>query len=158
MQPPLVALIDTTYVAGCKAQEPWKDRVRRYRHHVDQVVNGARGFHHLANRIRANVLRRIHKVSTSLGVEAPQMASDIAGRQLLAAESYRARPYPGPVCLFKAESRPEFFGGDQDLGWGKLLSHLRVEEIPGDHATIKTGINLKILAQKLTTALEDHSR
>jgi thioesterase domain-containing protein len=151
-QPPLVALIDASYLAGCKAHEPWRDRVRRYRHHVHQIVHGERGFYHLADRIRANLVRKIHKVSTTLGVEAPRIASDIAGRQLLAAESYRAKPYPGPVCLFKAESQPEFFGGDQDLGWGEVLTDLRIEEIPGDHTTIKTGINLQILAQKLTAA------
>ena len=154
-QPPLVVLIDANNLAACKAKESWKDRARRYRHHVNQIVHGAQGLYHLADRIRANLVRKIHKVSTTLGVEVPKIASDVAGRQLLAAESYRAKPYPGKVCLFKAESRPEFFDGDEDLGWGEVLSDLRIEEIPGDHTTIKTGINLTILAQKLTAAFEN---
>jgi hypothetical protein len=97
----------------------------------------------------------IHRVSTTVGVELPRIASDIAGRQLLAAENYRAKPYPGRVYLFKAESRPEFFGADPDLGWGKVLSDLRIEQVPGDHGTINTGTNLKILARKLAEFLED---
>ena len=85
----------------------------------------------------------------------PKMASDISGRQLLAAESYRAKPYPGQVCLFKAESRPEFFDADPELGWGGILSNLRIEEVPGDHGTMNTGTNMKVLARKLTAILED---
>jgi len=153
IEPPIVALIDTAYLEGCKALEPWKDRIRRYRYHVNEIVSGAGGLRHLADRLRSRSARVIHKVSTTLGVEVPKMASDVRGRQLLAAESYRAKPYAGPVWLFKAESRPEFFGGDQELGWGKVLSDLRIEDVPGDHGTINTGPNLKILARKLTAAL-----
>ena len=150
-EPPLVALIDAAYLAGCKASEPWRDRIRRYRYHLDHVVR-AGGLHHLVDRLRSRSFRVIHKVSTTLGV-VPKIASDIRGRLLLAAESYRAKPYPGRVSLFRAESRPEFFGGDQHLGWGNILSNLRVEDVPGDHGTINTGMNLKILARKLTAAL-----
>jgi amino acid adenylation domain-containing protein len=152
-EPPIVLLIDAAYLEGCKASEPWRDRIRRYRYHLDHVVYGAAGLHHLLDRLRSRSFRVIHKVSTRLGVVVPKIASDIRGRQLLAAESYRAKPYAGRVWLYRAESRPEFFGGDQDLGWGDVLSDLRVEDVPGDHGTINTGMNLKILARKLITAL-----
>jgi thioesterase domain-containing protein len=151
-KPPLVVLIDSDYLAASKALESWKDRIRRYRYHVNQIVHGA-GLRHLVGRLRSRSFRVIHKVSTTLGVEVPRMASDVAGRQLLAAESYRAKPYSGPVYVFKAESRPEFFGNDPELGWGEILSDLRIEEIPGDHGSINTGMNLKILARKLAAAL-----
>jgi thioesterase domain-containing protein len=152
-EPPILLLIDAAYLEGCKASEPWRDRIRRYRYHLDHVIYGAAGLHHLLDRLRSRCFRVIHKVSTKLGVAVPKIASDIRGRQLLAAESYRAKPYPGRVCLFKAESRPEFFDADPDLGWGGFLSDLRVEDVPGDHGTINTGMNLKILARKLTAAL-----
>jgi thioesterase domain-containing protein len=87
----------------------------------------------------------------------PKIARDIVGRQHLAAESYRAKPYAGPVYLFRAESRPEFFGDDPDLGWGGVLSDLRIQDVPGDHGTINSGVNLKILARKLAAFLEDSS-
>jgi thioesterase domain-containing protein/acyl carrier protein len=153
--PPLVALIDSPYLAATKALEPWNQRLRRYRYHVHQIVRGSGGLHHLADRLRCSLFRTIHKASTTIGVGMPKMASDISGRQLLAAESYRAKPYPGQVCLFKAESRPEFFDADPELGWGGILSNLRIEEVPGDHGTMNTGTNMKVLARKLTAILED---
>ena len=90
-----------------------------------------------------------------MGVGLPKIASDIRGRQFLAAENFRAKPYPGRVYLFKAESRPDFFCDDPDMGWGKILSDLRVEQVSGDHGTINTGMNLKMLARKLAKFLED---
>jgi amino acid adenylation domain-containing protein len=158
MEPAIVALIDTAYLEGNKALEPWKDRIRRYRYHANKIVHEAGGLRHLVNRLRSSSFRVIHRVSTTLGVEVLNIASDIGGRQLLAAESYRAKPYPGRVCLLKAESRQEFFGADPNMGWGKILSNLRIEEVPGDHGTINTGMNLKILARKLTAVLEESPR
>jgi len=152
--PELVALIDTSYLAGCKALEPWRDRLRRYRYHVNRIAQGAAGLAHLVDRLRARSSRVIHKVSTSMGVEVPKMTSDIRGRQLLAGENYRAKPYPGRVHLFKAELRPAFFDADPKLGWGPILPDLRIENVPGDHGTINTGVNLRILARKLADALE----
>jgi thioesterase domain-containing protein len=88
-------------------------------------------------------------------VGVPRIASDIAGRQLLAAENWRAKPYPGRVCLLKAESGTEFFSDDPALGWSKVLSNLQVVSVPGDHGTINTGMNLKILARKLNAAFDE---
>jgi thioesterase domain-containing protein len=155
---PLVVLIDCDYLAACKALESWKDRIRRYRYHASLIGQGTKGLHYLVDRLRSRSSRLIYKASTNLGVEAPKFSSDITGRQFLAAETYRAKPYPGPVCLLKAETRPEFFSSDPALGWAAVLSDLRIEEVPGDHGTINTGTNLKILARKLTEALEKSPR
>jgi thioesterase domain-containing protein len=152
---PLVVLIDAPYLAACKAQEPWRDRIRRYRYHGKKIASGAEGIHHLANRVRSRFARVIHKVSTDLGVEMSKIASDIAGRQLLAGENYRATPYSGRVYLFRAECQMAFFGSDPRLGWGDILSDLQIEEIPGDHGTINTGVNLEILARKLNAAIDE---
>jgi thioesterase domain-containing protein/acyl carrier protein len=154
IEPPVVVLIDASYLAGLKALEPWSERIRRYRYHVNEIVRGT-GLRHLTERLRCHLFRTIHKASTSIGVGMPSMASDISGRQLLAAESYRAKPYPGQVCLFKAESRPEFFDADPELGWGGILTNLRIEEVPGDHGTMNTGTNMKVLVRKLTAVLEE---
>lgn len=146
-EPPLVALIDADYLAGCKALEPWKDRMRRYRYHAAKILHESGGFAHLTDRLRSYSFRKIHKV-------VPRIATDIRGRQLLAAENYRAKPYPGRVHLFKAETRPDFFATDGALGWGDILSDLRIEDVPGDHGTITTGLNVKLLAGKLATAVD----
>ncbi|HTC33309.1 MAG TPA: condensation domain-containing protein [Bryobacteraceae bacterium] len=155
-EPAVVALIDVTYVSGSKATESWSERFRRYRFHLNQIARGAAGIAHLVSRLRSRSFRMIHKVSTTLGVDGPKIASDIVGRQLLAGENYRARPYPGRVYLLKAESRPEFFDSP-DLGWANVLSNLQIDEVPGDHGTINTGMNLRILAQKLAAFLKDAS-
>jgi len=153
-EPELVALIDSNYLAGTKALESWSDRFRRYRYHLDRLVEGMEGFRQLAGRMRLHLFRAMYKVSTSVGVPMTGIPLDIAGRQLLAAENWRAKPYPGRVCLFKAQSGAEFFSSDPALGWGGVLSNLRIEEVPGDHGTINTGANLKILTSKLNAALE----
>jgi thioesterase domain-containing protein len=75
--------------------------------------------------------------------------------QGLAYESYRIKSYNGRVHLFRAESRHEFLTGGPELGWCGVLSNLVVEEVPGDHATINTGANLKILAGKVKQCLRD---
>jgi hypothetical protein len=41
------------------------------------------------------------------------------------------------------------------LGWSGVLSNLVVEEVPGNHGTINTGANLKILARKVRECLQD---
>jgi thioesterase domain-containing protein len=154
LEPPIVVLIDASYLAGLKAMEPWAERLRRYRYHVNEIVRGT-GLRHLTERLRCRLFRTIHRASTSIGVGMPSIASDISGRQLLAAESYRAKPYPGPVCLFKAESRSEFFDVDPEKGWGGILTNLRIEEVPGDHGTMNTGTNMKVLVRKLRVVLEE---
>ena len=157
-KPPLVVMIDSNNVAGSKALEPWRDRIRRYRYHVDWIINRAGGLAHLRQGLQRRLFRVMHKVSTSVGAGTSSMASDIAGRQLLAAENWQAKSYPGRVWLFKAESGSGFFASDPGLGWSKHLSDLRLEAVPGDHGTINTGANLKILAQKLTAALDEWHR
>jgi thioesterase domain-containing protein len=78
---------------------------------------------------------------------------DVTALQEMAAESYRIKSYSGPVYLFRAESQQEFLAGGDDLGWTGVLSNLVVAEVPGDHGTINTGSNLKILAGKLRECL-----
>jgi hypothetical protein len=57
--------------------------------------------------------------------------------------------------LFRAESQTEFLAGGADLGWSGVLSNLVIEDVPGDHGSINTGSNLKILAGKIRECLRD---
>ena len=153
IDPPLVVMIDSSYLAGCKTHELFQDRIRRYKYHVSRIVRGAGGLNHLADRLRSRGYRTIHKVSAIAGVGIQRIVTETARIQLLAAEDYRPRKYPRPVLLLKAETRPEFFD-KPDLGWGPILSDLRIEHVPGNHNSIRTDQNLKILAQKLADYLE----
>jgi len=155
--PPLVALIDTAYPAGCRASEAWTQRVRRYRFHWEQVAHG-RGVSHFVERVRHGFAQIAHQASAKTRISLPTRANNVSSLQLLASESYRIKSYSGRVHLFRAESQIEFLGGGADLGWSGVLSDLVVEQVPGDHGTINTGANLKILARKIRECLQRSNR
>jgi surfactin family lipopeptide synthetase A len=150
--PPMVVLIDGAYPAGCRASEPLAQRIRRYRSFWRQVTNGG-GWSHFRGRVKYGFARIAHRASSKAGVSLANGAKDVSTMQGLAYESYRIKCYPGRVHLFRAESRHEFLTGGPELGWCGVLSNLVVEEVPGDHATINTGANLKILAGKVKECL-----
>jgi thioesterase domain-containing protein len=87
-------------------------------------------------------------------VELLKAPKDIVGRQMAAAEVYHPKPYSGRIYMFRAESRTELLD-DQTMGWGKILPDLEISDVPGDHGTINTGENVKILAGKLTKILSN---
>jgi amino acid adenylation domain-containing protein len=151
---PMVVLIDGAYPAGCRANEPWAKRIRRFRQFWQQVRN-AGGWSHFRGRVKDGFARIAHRASSKAGVSLANAAKDVATLQWLAYESYRIKSFDGRVHLFKAESRYEFLTGGADLGWSGVLSNLVVEEVPGDHTTINTGSNLKILAEKVKECLRD---
>jgi amino acid adenylation domain-containing protein len=152
--PPLVLLIDTAYPAGCRANEAWSERFERYRFLWKQVVRG-RGVSHFVERVKYGFAQLAHQASSTSGIPLPNSANDVSSLQLLASESYRIKSYGGRVHLFRAETQIEFLAGGEDLGWSGVLSDLVVEAVPGDHGTINTGTNLKILARKLKKCLQD---
>ena len=151
---PVVVLIDAIYPAGCKAREAFDQRLRRYRYNLREIVFGPHGLGHLYSRLKRRYVKLVYSAASVVGTPLPNLARSIVDRQLLASDNYRARPYAGRVFLFKAESRPEFFDGGAELGWKGILSHLEIHEVPGDHGTINTGTNLKILAKKLKSCIE----
>jgi amino acid adenylation domain-containing protein len=151
--PPLVVLIDAGYPAGCRQNEPWSQKVRRYKYLWHAIGNGG-GLRYLLARVKYGITRMAHRATTTVGVPLPARGvKDVTALQEMAAESYRIKSYSGPVYLFRAESQQEFLAGGDDLGWTGVLSNLVVAEVPGDHGTINTGSNLKILAGKLRECL-----
>ena len=154
IDPPIVALIDTSYPLGCLANESWEHRVRRYRYNWNQIAYG-KGLSHIVQRVKDRFARMARRASFTVGVPLPDSPSDVASLQERAAENYRIKSYGGRVYLFRAESQEqEFFHGGLNLGWSRVLTNLVVEEVPGNHGTINTGTNLKILARKLKECLE----
>ena len=151
--PPVVMLIDTAYPAGCLTGESWPHRVRRYRYNWNQVA-GAKGLSHVVDRVKHRFARMARTASFAVGVPLPHSLNDVYNVQGRAEESYRIKSHKGRVYLFRAESQPEFFHGGLSLGWSGALSDLVVEEVPGDHGTIHSGNNLKIMARKLQECLQ----
>ncbi len=153
--PPIVALIDTSYPLGCRANESWEHRISRYRYNWNQIAHGS-GLSYVIQRAKDRFGRLARSASFQTGVPLPNSPSDVYSLQERAAESYRIKSYNGRVYLFRAESQQqEFFTGGVELGWSRVLSDLVVKEVPGDHGTINTGTNLKILARNLKECLGD---
>jgi len=150
--PLLVMLIDASYPAGCRANEPLEQRLQRYRFLWNRVVNRG-GWSHFLERLRYGSARIAHRASSTVGIPFPSSQGDVSNLQQLASESYRIKSYRGAVHLFRAESQPEFLTGGVDLGWSGVLSNLAIDHVPGDHGTMNTGINLKILARKIQQCL-----
>jgi amino acid adenylation domain-containing protein len=151
--PPIVVLIDASYPAGCRAKEPWAERYRRFQYLWSRVTNGG-GMSHLLERVKYGSARMAHRATSTIGIPLPSVPNDVLNQQTLASESYRIKSYNGRVYLFRAESQQEFLTGGPSLGWAGVLSNLLVEDVPGDHGTINTGDNLKILAGKVRERLQ----
>jgi thioesterase domain-containing protein len=63
---------------------------------------------------------------------------------------YEARPYRGPLHLFRAADRHEP-AADPTLGWGALLNGgLRIYDVPGDHRTM-----MKVGAEAIAAHLRE---
>jgi amino acid adenylation domain-containing protein len=151
--PPVVVLIDAAYPAGCHQNESWSQKIQRYRYHWRELAKGG-GLAHILSRMRHGAARLAHRATTTVGVSlTANGVRDVGDLQGIASDIYRIKSYNGRVHLFRAESQIEFLGGGEDLGWAGVLSNLVVEAVPGDHGTINTGTNLKILARKLKQCL-----
>ncbi len=67
-----------------------------------------------------------------------------------AVRSYRPRPFPGRVTVFKAEHA----WGPTDLGWSEVArGGVTMEVVPGDHYTMIQEPQVEQLSRKLARAL-----
>jgi thioesterase domain-containing protein len=76
-----------------------------------------------------------------------------------ALREYTPQPYPGPVTLFRARTRPLFRLYGRDLGWKALAGGgLEVVSIPGNHETILKEPHVRALAVALADRLRAAAR
>jgi thioesterase domain-containing protein/aryl carrier-like protein len=74
---------------------------------------------------------------------------------LRAFSSYRYRPYPGRVTLFRARTSPLLHSYTHDLGWSKFVEdRLETRMIPGNHVSILHEPHIYKLATEFQLALE----
>ncbi|WP_162257941.1 hypothetical protein, partial [Kitasatospora sp. Root107] len=73
-----------------------------------------------------------------------------------ALERYRARPYDGPVLLFRATDptpwpvhEPRFDRRDEMLGWDEYCTDLTVIPVPGHHFTLIDPPGVDLIAEHL---------
>jgi thioesterase domain-containing protein len=74
---------------------------------------------------------------------------------LIAAEKYSPRPYPGTLTMFWATGWPFPSGSDARLGWAEFAEGgLEVHRIPGSHDSFRYEPHVRVLAEKLDICLK----
>jgi amino acid adenylation domain-containing protein len=63
--------------------------------------------------------------------------------------------YPGKLTLFKAaDSQPENFVQNRELGWSQITHEVEIYEVPGIHTTVMQEPNVQVMAEKLIICLQ----
>jgi amino acid adenylation domain-containing protein len=69
---------------------------------------------------------------------------------------YQPAPYAGRTLLFRHASRPKRNAEDPLLGWGGFcVGEFEVCDVPGNHREIFVEPNVRVMAEKLSKALQD---
>jgi thioesterase domain-containing protein len=72
-----------------------------------------------------------------------------------AAMSYRPKPYPERVTLFRASKQPLEIVPDPTMGWGAVVDgQLEIHEIPAHHQNIMIEPSVRVLAQQLAACVD----
>lgn len=143
----MVALFDT-FISG------WGERQLAT---PGQIVANLRriGFSEIVRRSRRYVLRRLRAAKRRLpGYSAESFDELVEVRQLL--QNYQPRTYSGHILLFKARDfSPLFDTVPPEKGWlDYSQDQLEVCTIPGDHASILSEPNVKLIAEKLRLTMD----
>jgi thioesterase domain-containing protein len=73
---------------------------------------------------------------------------------LRAGSEYRARPYPGPITLLRAEDQHELMRDEPTLGWTRYArGGLEVIAVPGTHQTLMREPQVQTTAARLAECL-----
>ena len=84
---------------------------------------------------------------------------DIYLNNLRAMDKYNPKPYPGRLTLIRADDHLSMLEIDKSLGWGTLAKGgVEVHIVPGDHYTMFSRPNVKLLAEKLNSCLRNADR
>jgi thioesterase domain-containing protein/acyl carrier protein len=95
-------------------------------------------------------------IAPELELAQAQRLLQVFKSHVIAANNYTPQPYPGKVALFLAEDGIAVDSDDPILGWDKLaIEGAKVQWVPGDHHTMLTEPNVKVLAEKLRVYLEE---
>jgi thioesterase domain-containing protein/acyl carrier protein len=67
-----------------------------------------------------------------------------------AASRYVPKPYTGPVTLYRARTINTFHAHvGPTLGWGDVIKHLEIVEVPGNHETLMVEPNVAVVIRHL---------
>jgi thioesterase domain-containing protein len=73
-------------------------------------------------------------------------------------EQYKPKPYGGSVVIYRASNQLKGLVADDYLGWRKIFSgDVKVLEIPGHQQNMLVEPNVSILAQKISSRIDEVS-
>ena len=113
------------------------------------------GFSEIVRRSRRYIHRRLRAAKRRLpSYSAERFDELLEVKQLLL--DYKPRPYSGHVVLFKARDfSPLFNNVPPEQGWlDYLQTPLELYTIPGDHASILSEPNVKLIAEKMRQTMD----
>jgi hypothetical protein len=97
----------------------------------------------------------MYSVASALGIRSvPSFMKSTDDITWVAAINYKARPWPGPLTLFRTAVQPDP-RLPMDLGWTPLAQGgIELYELPGDHDLVFLEPNVQVLAAQLRSRLE----
>jgi thioesterase domain-containing protein len=129
-------------------------RLERYRGVIANILFTRGRFEYLWERLRRRGSNLVFSICAKFGWRLPQRLGAIQDINSFAAGLYMPRPYRGRVSVFRTQQAGLTPIDDDTLGWGPLvLGGVEVFEVPGDHNDITSEPNVRILSQKLGSAL-----
>lgn len=134
-------------------------RRQRYRAHLDHLAEAAalRGMEHLRDLFATKISALTFKIYRALGRAVPQDLGKFEYISLLAGTQYHPGPYSGTVTIFRSTIREISEGTDRALGWGGLAAQAEVIDIPSNHFNLFKDPNVRVLAEKLKSAISADS-
>ena len=69
-------------------------------------------------------------------------------------KNYTPGRYPGPLTFYRARAQ-SLFSPSHDKGWSSFADRVNVQVIPGHHRSIIQEPHVRVLAEKITTALRE---
>jgi thioesterase domain-containing protein len=155
----LVGMLDTRqpeWMRGVKTVGPLYRRVLWRMHLLYLRTHRRKGrIKYLWRRLRERMQRAnyIYAASKGDGMVASAVRN-VREINYVAGTSYKVKPYPGKLTLFRAEEDPNEQKLPYDLNWGQFAEGgLTIKELPGDHGRILYQPGLDALSTQLTAAL-----
>jgi amino acid adenylation domain-containing protein len=110
--------------------------------------------HELLERVLEHA-KRAGLVPSDIEVSHAQPFIELCKADFRATQNYVLHQYPGRITLFKAREELAEALSDPTLGWSEWASGgVKVEVVPGNHATMVYKPQVEVLAEKLRTLLD----
>lgn len=151
-----VGLLDTAepqYLDRLQKTLPPRERYRVFKDHLAEIVSSEKPWERFKNLLATKISSITFKLYRALGRSVPQDLGKIEYINLLAGTQYHPGPYEGKLTIFRSTIREISDGTDRALGWGGHAARIEVVELPSNHFNMFQEPNVRLLAEKLRTAM-----